>query len=103
MEPATRLHRHNPLVRSKPVATGAGSRRTVFRRERRERLRAHRPEAPPPATTPTVLAQTSDDQGQNSNIEGENDGPPNTPQPTIIIYNNNMGGNITNGHPQFVR
>ena len=93
-EAATRLYRHNPLVRSEPVAAGAGSRRTVARRERRERLRAHHPEALPPTTISTVVEQTGDDQGQNNTIEREDDGSPNIPQPTIIIYNSNMGGSV---------
>ncbi|CAF1684796.1 unnamed protein product [Adineta ricciae] len=92
-EPATRLHRHNPLVPSEPAAVGAGTRRTVARRERRERLRAHHPMAQPPTTTSTVVEANGIDQSSDNNIVGEDDGPPSTPQPTIIIYNSNMGGN----------
>ncbi|CAF1328116.1 unnamed protein product [Adineta ricciae] len=100
-EPATRLHRHNPLVRPEPVAAGAGSRRTVARRERRERLRAHHPEAPPPPPTTTTTTTTSavveangNEQVQEDDTEREDDGPRNTPQRTIFIYNSNMGANI---------
>ncbi|CAF1206811.1 unnamed protein product [Adineta ricciae] len=74
--------------------TSCGWSRTVARRERRERLRTRHPEAPPPTTTSTVVEANGNEEVQEDNTEREDDGPSNTPQPTIIIYNSNMGDNI---------
>ncbi|CAF1480885.1 unnamed protein product [Rotaria sp. Silwood1] len=104
---ATRSYRFNPLVRPEPATAGMGSRKTVARRERRERLRAVRNPPPPPTinvttTTTTTPAsggaiQGGDDANGNSNNEAGPTPPPtpatttaaNSPLniPTIIIYN----------------
>jgi len=55
---ATRLHRFNPLARQEPAVAGTGSKKTVARRERREKAReANQHPTPPP--TPTVTTTTT--------------------------------------------
>lgn len=106
---ATRPHRFNPLVRLEPAAAGTGSRRTVARRDRRDRARGlDKPPQPPPPGTISNSTTTSTVGGGNA--QGHESGYVNgvhkesgdttasqTPPlviPTITIYNRN---NRTNG------
>ncbi|UJR24361.1 hypothetical protein I4U23_005738 [Adineta vaga] len=96
----TRLHRHNPLVRTEPAVAGAGSMRTVDRRERRERVRElHHPLAPtPPTITPPSTSSAASEVVDNS-IEEEDGGAAINPSPrqhlsTMIIYNNSDDVNL---------
>lgn len=53
---ATRLHRFNPMSRPVPATAGMGSRRTVARRERRDRVReSHNPLPPTPSTATSTM------------------------------------------------
>ncbi|CAF1530642.1 unnamed protein product [Adineta ricciae] len=97
-----RLHRHNPLVRAEPGAVGTGKRRTVARRERRERAHElHHPTTSPLSPPTTITPPTSsssesvvvEDNKQQGNDGEAINSATYPPQRTIIVYNSNMGSN----------
>lgn len=95
---ANRLHRFNPLARQEPAVAGTGNKRTVARRERRERQRGFNqtPLPPPPSTTSTSSTSTvvgGHSQGRTSATEGNEIPttvtPPRRIAASITIYNSN--------------
>ena len=96
----TRLHRFNPLVRSKPAAAGMESSRTVARRERRKRVRAVQNPLPPPTTTRSTESRGNGQPNGKVNVNPNNQGATTATKrmasittplaiPTITIYNSN--------------
>ncbi len=111
---ATRLHRFNPLVRQEPAPAGTGSRRTVARRERREKVRTLRPNPPsppPPTATSTSVADGANGQGagNGNSVPSTEAGqgvatttPPPPTLPSMTIYNSAINTDAqTDGNSTF--
>ena len=95
----TRLHRLSHPARQEPAEAGSGSRRTVTRRDRRDRVREeHHPLPPPPpvttgatsTSTSTVAGGNGQDSGHGVDTDEGSDAETTPPaRASITIYNSN--------------